>query len=118
MLAQRFLFGDSLSTLVCSVQTLNIPYHRNGRDENLLINTRFCKRLAILQVGFAQGVTIPGMLSCRANTLDPAAANAYNPLLEKLDDRLSKYIQGKPVRVNGKPRASGIMDTVRSFPAL
>lgn len=70
---------------------------RNGKDENLLGNTYSCKRLEILQVGFAQ-----------------AAAAAYNPTLEHLDARLSKYLDGQPVRVDGKPRASGIMDTVRA----
>jgi len=69
---------------------------RNGRDENLS-NNYTCKRLQMLQDGFAQ-----------------AAATAYNPSLEKLDNKLSKYLQGKSVRVDGKPRASGIMDTVRA----
>ncbi|KAF8067817.1 histidine phosphatase superfamily [Lyophyllum atratum] len=70
---------------------------RNGKDENLLGNTYACKRLEILQLGFAQ-----------------AAASAYNPTLEPLDGRLSKYLEGKPIRIDGKPRASGIMDTVRA----
>ncbi|KAG5654582.1 hypothetical protein H0H81_000107 [Sphagnurus paluster] len=43
---------------------------------------------------------------------DKSAAAAYNPTLEHLDARLSKYLDGQPVRVDGKPRASGIMDTV------
>ncbi|KDQ22366.1 hypothetical protein PLEOSDRAFT_1079741 [Pleurotus ostreatus PC15] len=73
---------------------------RNGKDENLLGNTFSCKRLEILQIGFAQ-----------------AAANLYNPALESLDRRLSKYIGGHPVRVDGKPRASGIMDTIRAASA-
>lgn len=41
-----------------------------------------------------------------------AAAEAYNHTLERLDNKLSKYIDGNPIRVDGKPRASGIMDTV------
>ncbi|KAF4582557.1 hypothetical protein EYR38_002683 [Pleurotus pulmonarius] len=73
---------------------------RNGKDENLLGNTFSCKRLEILQIGFAQ-----------------AAANLYNPALGSLDKRLSKYIGGHPVRVDGKPRASGIMDTIRAASA-
>jgi acid phosphatase len=32
--------------------------------------------------------------------------------LEPLDKKLSKYIGGNPIRVDGKPRASGILDTV------
>lgn len=68
---------------------------RNGKDENLLGNTYACKRLEILQIGFAQ-----------------AAAAAYNHTLEPLDKKVSKYIAGNPIRIDGKPRASGILDTV------
>ncbi|KAF8899757.1 histidine phosphatase superfamily [Gymnopilus junonius] len=70
---------------------------RNGKDENLIGNTYACKRLEILQIGFAT-----------------AAAQAFNPSLEPLDKKLSKYLGGNPIRVDGKPRASGIMDTVRA----
>ncbi|KAF8157020.1 histidine phosphatase superfamily [Crassisporium funariophilum] len=70
---------------------------RNGKDENLIGNTYACKRLEILQVGFAT-----------------AAAAAYNHTLEPLDKKVSKYLDGNPIRVDGKPRASGVMDTVRS----
>ncbi|KAH8830007.1 histidine phosphatase superfamily [Flagelloscypha sp. PMI_526] len=55
-----------------------------------------CKRLELLKLGFAQ-----------------AAATAYNPTLEPLDKRISKYIGGNPIRIDGKPRASGILDTIR-----
>ena len=41
-----------------------------------------------------------------------AAAARWNPRLQTLDGRLSKYIKGKPIRVDGSPRASGILDTV------
>jgi acid phosphatase len=51
--------------------------------------------LAHLLVGFAE-----------------AAAEKYNPSLSELDEKLSKFINGNPVRVDGKPRASGILDTV------
>ncbi|KAF8908484.1 histidine phosphatase superfamily [Mucidula mucida] len=70
---------------------------RNGRDENMIGNTYACKRLEILLVGFAQ-----------------AAASAYNHTLEPLDKKLSKYLGGNPIRVDGKPRASGILDTIRA----
>ncbi|KZT28102.1 phosphoglycerate mutase-like protein [Neolentinus lepideus HHB14362 ss-1] len=70
---------------------------RNGKDENLLGNTYACKRLEILQVGFAR-----------------AAAAAWNHTLEPLDKKVSKYIGGNPIRIDGKPRASGILDTVRA----
>ena len=43
-----------------------------------------------------------------------AAASEWNDTLATLDDKLSKYIGGNPVRLDGKPRASGILDTVRS----
>lgn len=81
----------------CESNTCPTVLIRNGKDENLLGNTYACKRLELLQVAFAK-----------------AAATTYNPSLARLDDKLSKYIQGNPVRVDGKPRASGIMDTVRA----
>jgi hypothetical protein len=43
-----------------------------------------------------------------------AAAEAYNHILEPLDKKISKYINGNPIRIDGKPRASGILDTVSS----
>ncbi|PAV20442.1 phosphoglycerate mutase [Pyrrhoderma noxium] len=70
---------------------------RNGLDENLVPNTFACKRLEVLLVGFAQ-----------------AAAAAYNHTLEPLDEKLSKYIGGNPIRIDGQPRASGILDTIRA----
>ncbi|KAL4254370.1 Histidine phosphatase superfamily protein [Abortiporus biennis] len=70
---------------------------RNGKDENLIGNTLACKRLEILQIGFAQ-----------------AAAAAWNHTLEPLDKKISKYINDQPIRLDGKPRASGVLDTVRS----
>ncbi|KAI0683768.1 histidine phosphatase superfamily [Cytidiella melzeri] len=70
---------------------------RNSRDENLFGNTAACKRLQVLEIGFAR-----------------AAAAAWNHALEPLDDRIGKYIGGNPVRLDGQPRASGIFDTVRS----
>ncbi|KAF8999109.1 phosphoglycerate mutase-like protein [Cyathus striatus] len=70
---------------------------RNGKGENLIGNTYSCKRLEILQVGFAR-----------------AAADAYNKTLERLDSKVSKYIDGNPIRIDGKPRASGVMDTIRA----
>ncbi|KAM5532142.1 hypothetical protein V8D89_014167 [Ganoderma adspersum] len=73
---------------------------RNGKDENLFGNTMACKRLEILQVGFAQ-----------------AAAAAWNTTLEPLDKKLSKFIGGNPIRLDGKPRASGILDTIRAADA-
>ncbi|KAI0634864.1 phosphoglycerate mutase-like protein [Trametes polyzona] len=73
---------------------------RNGKDENLFGNTLACKRLEILQIGFAH-----------------AAAAAWNTTLEPLDKKLSKFIGGNPIRLDGKPRASGILDTIRAADA-
>ncbi|KAH8101820.1 phosphoglycerate mutase-like protein [Cristinia sonorae] len=73
---------------------------RNGRDENLFGNTLACKRLEILQIGFAQ-----------------AAAQTWNTTLEPLDEKVSKYIGGNPIRLDGKPRASGVLDTIKAATA-
>ncbi|PCH44871.1 phosphoglycerate mutase-like protein [Wolfiporia cocos MD-104 SS10] len=73
---------------------------RNGKDENLFGNTLVCKRLEALQLGFAK-----------------AAAAEWNETLASLDVKLSKYIGGNPVRLDGKPRASGILDTIRAADA-
>ncbi|KAG6808283.1 hypothetical protein H0H92_004646 [Tricholoma furcatifolium] len=68
----------------CDLKVLPNIFVRNGKDENLLGNT------------------------------SASAAAAYNPTLQRLDVHLSKYLNGNPVRVDGKPRASGIMDTIRA----
>ncbi|CCA68200.1 related to acid phosphatase ACP2 precursor [Serendipita indica DSM 11827] len=73
---------------------------RNAKDENIIPNHFSCKRLERLAVSFAQ-----------------AAAEKLNPTLKPLDKRLSKYLDGEPVRVDGKPRASGILDTIRAAKA-
>ena len=41
-----------------------------------------------------------------------AAAASMNPTLEPLDKKISKYISGKPTRIDGSPKASGILETV------
>lgn len=80
---------------------IGISYRRrNGKDENLIGNTFACKRLEVLLVSFAH-----------------VAASAFNPALERLDERISKYIDGAPFRLDGKPRASGVLDTVRAASA-
>ena len=38
-----------------------------------------------------------------------------NPTLEPLDQKISKYIDGKPIRIDGSPKASGILETVSSL---
>jgi hypothetical protein len=73
----------------------------------------------MLQVGFAKGAYtssplhhLHGIEQKLKWLIRLAAADAYNPTLEYLDKRLSKYINGNPIRVDGRPRASGILDTV------
>ncbi|KAK7436892.1 hypothetical protein VKT23_018912 [Stygiomarasmius scandens] len=87
-------------TTKCHVDAVPPLFIRNAKDENLFGNASSCKRLEILLIGFAQ-----------------AAASAYNHTLEPLDKKLSKYIGGNPIRVDGKPRASGILDTIRAATA-
>ncbi|KAF8512657.1 histidine phosphatase superfamily [Hysterangium stoloniferum] len=72
---------------------------RNGKDENLLGNKLACNRLELMARTFAQ-----------------AAADTFNPLLEKLDEKVGKYVGG-PLRIDGKPRASGVLDTLRAAQA-
>ncbi|KAF8801095.1 phosphoglycerate mutase-like protein [Phlegmacium glaucopus] len=81
----------------CHPRTVPSLLIRNGKDENLIGNTYTCKRLEILQISFAK-----------------AAAEAYNHTLEHLDKKISKYMDGNPIRVDGRPRASGVLDTIRA----
>ncbi|KAG9122349.1 hypothetical protein FRC07_001325 [Ceratobasidium sp. 392] len=73
---------------------------RHPKDENLIGNMGGCERLTELAISFAK-----------------AAAKDNNPKLEKYDSKLSKYIGGNPIRLDGQPRLSGIMDTVRAADA-
>lgn len=61
-----------------------------------------------------QGVRVIGVCSAMKLTFgtELAAAATWNHALEPLDKRLSKYIGGNPVRLDGRPRASGVLDTV------
>ena len=61
---------------------------------------------------FAQGTSKRVSPPNSILTLETAATIAWNPTLEPLDEKLSKYIGGNPVRLDGRPRASGILDTV------
>jgi len=61
---------------------------------------------------FAQGTSKRVSLANSTFTLETAATIAWNSTLEPLDEKLSKYIGGNTVRLDGKPRASGILDTV------
>ncbi|QRV81942.1 histidine phosphatase family containing protein [Ceratobasidium sp. AG-Ba] len=73
---------------------------RHPKDENLIGNMAGCARLAELSLAFNR-----------------AAAKENNPKLEQFDPILSKYIDGNPIRIDGQPRLSGIMDTVRAADA-
>ncbi|KAK4700058.1 acid phosphatase, partial [Phenoliferia sp. Uapishka_3] len=58
----------------------------------------------------------PNSLCARMRKIDRAsaeqAAKTYNPTLAVLDPLLSKYINGGPVRIDGHPRANGLLDTI------
>ncbi|CAE6436924.1 unnamed protein product [Rhizoctonia solani] len=73
---------------------------RHPNTENLIGNTIGCGRLAELALAF-----------------NLAAAKENNPKLEQFDSKLSKYIGGNPIRIDGRPRLSGILDTVRAADA-
>lgn len=73
---------------------------RHPIDENLFGNTGACSRLAELAIAF-----------------NLAATKDNNPKLEQFDSKLSKYVGGNPIRIDGKPRLSGILDTVRAADA-
>ncbi len=89
-------------------------------DENLFGNTAACKRLEVLEVAFARGASsfetsfasIFKAVVIIRNLLYPAAASSWSHALEPLDKKISKYIGGNPIRLDGKPRASGVFDTV------
>lgn len=84
----------------CAPNVVPLIFLRNKVEDNLVSNIIGCPRLEFLEQQFAE-----------------AAAATWNPRLKVLDEKLSKYIKGKPVRVDGQPRASGILDSVRSAAA-
>ncbi|KIJ63162.1 hypothetical protein HYDPIDRAFT_134966 [Hydnomerulius pinastri MD-312] len=90
----------------CAAHVIPSILVRNKVDDNIISNILACPQLGLLEMQFAEGMY----------TRFFAAAN-WNPRLQSLDKRLSKYINGKPIRVDGSPRASGILDTVRSAAA-
>lgn len=84
----------------CAPGTIPSIIVRHAIDENLISNALACKRLALLELQFAE-----------------AAVAVWNSRLEPLDKKVSKYIGGRPLRLDGTPRASGILDTVFSAAA-
>lgn len=79
-------------------------------------NTYACERFEILQLGFVKGICFHSRNGASIDIIQSttAAAEAYNHTLEHLDKKVSKYIDGNPIRIDGKPRASGILDTVKT----
>jgi len=84
----------------CATSVIPSILIRNKVDENIVSNILSCPQLGQLERRFAE-----------------AAAARWNSRLQTLDPRLSKYIKGRPIRIDGSPRASGILDTVRSAAA-
>ncbi|KAH0834797.1 hypothetical protein J3R83DRAFT_10398 [Lanmaoa asiatica] len=92
--------------------------HRNKVDENIVGNILSCPQLGLLELRFAEGMSdVPNEWRALMLCIIAAAAR-WNSRLQTLDKRLSKYIKGKPIRVDGSPRASGILDTVSPRKAL
>ncbi|CAG7847442.1 SubName: Full=Related to acid phosphatase ACP2 {ECO:0000313/EMBL:CCA68201.1} [Serendipita indica DSM 11827] len=79
---------------------LRRKYRSNAKDEIIAPNHIGCRRLERLNASFGKAV-----------------AEGLNSTLKPLDQHLSKYLGGEPVRVDGKPKASGILDTIRAAKA-
>lgn len=73
---------------------------RHPSDENLMGNGSACARYKEIMARFER-----------------VAAERWAPELAKIDDKISRYINGSPVRIDGRPRASGLFDTIRSAKA-
>jgi acid phosphatase len=89
-----------MTSLLLGIFADSITNRRNGTSENLLPNTYSCSRLRRLDEEFSK-----------------LAASIHNPQLALLDDRLSPHLEGALPRVDGHPRLSGILDTVRASKA-
>ncbi|KAK0526867.1 hypothetical protein OC835_005150 [Tilletia horrida] len=73
---------------------------RNFLTETLIPNTLGCSRFRRLDSHYAE-----------------KAATEFNPSLEALDASLSSHNDGQPIRVDGHPRLSGLLDTIRASQA-
>lgn len=69
---------------------------RNVGEENMLPNPRDCPRLAELMRRFER-----------------SASELYNPQLAAFDPLIAPHNNGRPPRVDGQPRLSGLIDTIR-----
>lgn len=79
-----------------------IPFwsRRNGPSENLLPNTYSCPTLYKLDAQFSSTV-----------------ASLLNPSLQQYDPVISPHLGGIAPRVDGHPRLSGVLDTIRAASA-
>ena len=89
---------------------------REPQDEDLMGNSYVCARLKELMLAFETGQNAD-LLSLEnvfiiSYIVPLVVKEKYNPKLAALDGAVSPYIGGGPVRIDGKPRASGILDTV------
>jgi len=73
---------------------------RNAPEENMAPQPQSCPRLATLMQRF-----------------EKEAAQLYNPQLRKLDEDVCPHNNGMPPRVDGRPRLSGLVDSVRAAQA-
>ncbi|CAD6899369.1 unnamed protein product [Tilletia controversa] len=73
---------------------------RNFLTETLIPNTLGCSRFRQLDRHYAE-----------------KAATTHNSTLEPLDATLSPHNDGQPIRVDGHPRLSGLLDTIRAAQA-
>lgn len=115
-LARAYSFARLLVKLYLFTVNVSLPVFtfRNAKDENLIANRFACMRLERMNAAFAQGILEKVISIIQGpNSIElSAAADALNPTLATLDKKLSKFTDGNPVRIDGRPRASGILDTV------
>ncbi|KAE8210928.1 hypothetical protein CF327_g5267 [Tilletia walkeri] len=92
----------SQARLADSASSAFVPriHVRNFLSETLIPNTHGCSRFRQLDKDYAE-----------------KAAVTYNSSLESLDASLSPHNDGQPIRVDGHPRLSGLLDTIRAAQA-
>ncbi|WFD29344.1 acid phosphatase [Malassezia sp. CBS 17886] len=97
---------QSLEQVITGVLGMNLEepqcfvpkeYVRNTSEEDLLPNPGACASLMRMMGKAAD-----------------EAATVYNPQLRTLDDAVTRHMEGAPPRVDGRPRVSGIVDTIRA----
>ncbi|CCO29522.1 hypothetical protein BN14_03536 [Rhizoctonia solani AG-1 IB] len=92
-----------------------------GRKSTLRVGQElrklYVERLGLLPEVLDSHKTAYFRLAELALAFNLAAAKDNNPNLERLDSKLSKYIGGNPIRIDGRPRLSGILDTIRAADA-